>query len=159
MIKTLILGLVCLAILGCSNPKIEEKIKQDNPIAKEEFEKYQILLLELHNKERKNKKIEELKIDKSLCEYAQKHAENMANKNSLYHSKMKDLMEKSKGGVVGENVAWGQKTEQDVVDSWMLSPMHRWNILGKSYTRAGFGIAKSKDGSIYWCVVFANKEV
>lgn len=159
MKKTIICLLSCFLFLGCSNYKKEIISQPNDPIVKEEFNKSQILLLELHNKERKNKEIEELKIDKKLCEYAQKHAENMVAKNSLYHSKMKDLMKESKGSIVGENVAWGQKTEEDVVSSWMWSPTHRWNILSKSYTRVGFGIAKTEDGSIYWCVVFANKEV
>lgn len=159
MKKTIICLLSCFVLLGCSSIKKEILNQPNDPIVKEEFNKSQILLLELHNRERKNKGIEELKIDKKLCEYAQKHAENMVAKNSLYHSKMVELMKESKSRLVGENVAWGQKTEEDVVNSWMWSPMHRWNILGKSYTRVGFGMAKNDDGSIYWCVVFANKEV
>jgi len=143
--------------------KTEENYKLNEPIKKEfnrpnEFNEYEVVLLDLHNKERKNKKIKEFKLDKNLCSYAQKHAENMANKNSMYHSKMNDLMEFNKGSLVGENVAWNQKTEQEVVFSWILSPMHRYNILSKKYKTVGFGKA-SKNGSIYWCAVFSDKEV
>jgi uncharacterized protein YkwD len=148
-----------LILSGCSAPdKIVDVIPND-PIIKNEFNNSQILLLELHNKERKNKKIKELELDKNLCEYAQKHAEKMANKDSLYHSKMSDLLKASKSTSVGENIAWGQEVEIDVVNSWMWSPLHKWNILGKSFEKVGFGIAKNKDGMIYWCAVFSNKEV
>jgi uncharacterized protein YkwD len=34
--------------------------------------------------------------------------------------------------------------------------MHRWNILGSSYTKAGFGVKKDSDGRNYWCVVFSD---
>lgn len=149
----------CILLIGCANPKKQQNIIENDPIIKNEFNKSQILLLELHNKERKNKKIEELKLDKDLCEYAQKHAENMASKDSLYHSKMSELIKYSKSNNVGENIAWGQETEKDVVNSWMWSPLHKWNILGKDYKKVGFGIAKDKDGLIYWCTVFSNKEV
>jgi uncharacterized protein YkwD len=144
-------------ILGCSEPKVEKRAELNQRA--EDNNSSINLLLKLHNKERESKNIEKLTLDKNLCDYAQKHAENMVIKNSLYHSKMRDLMKESKGSIVGENIAWGQKTEQEVVNSWMWSPMHRRNILSKSYTRVGFGIAKTKDGSIYWCVVFSNKEV
>lgn len=161
MKKTFLCLISCVFILfGCTHhPKKQLDVVPNNPIVENEFNKSQILLLELHNKERKNKNIKELTLDKNLCEYAQKHAENMAKKDSLYHSKMSDLSKASESTGVGENIAWGQDTEKDVVNSWMWSPLHKWNILGKSYKKVGFGIAKNKDGLIYWCAVFSNKEV
>jgi uncharacterized protein YkwD len=149
----------CLIFSGCvEHTKSEPLVDHNEPIVKNDFSDSQILLLELHNKERKNKNLIEFVLDKELCEYAQKHAEQMSNKNFMYHSKMSDLIKISNSSLVGENVAWGQAIEKDVVNSWMRSPMHRWNILGKSYTKIGFGIAKNEDGSIYWCAVFSNKE-
>lgn len=163
MKKTLCLLMSCCLIFSsCSktNQTIEEKPRLNNPITENKFNKSQIFLLELHNKERKIRKIEQLVLDEDLCTYAQKHAETMANKNSLYHSKMSNLMKASNGAsLVGENIAWGQKTEEEVVNSWMWSPMHKLNILGKNYKKVGFGLAKNKDGKVYWCTVFSNKEV
>jgi uncharacterized protein YkwD len=122
-----------------------------------QFQDFQEKLLYLHNKERTSRGYEKLIIDKNLCEYAQKHAEYMVSKNSLTHSSMSKLMSVDKDtSVVGENIAWGQETEESVVSSWMWSPGHRWNILGSSYRRVGFGMKLDKDSRKYWCVVFSN---
>jgi uncharacterized protein YkwD len=114
------------------------------------------ILLDIHNDQRQNRSLKPLASDKQMDEYAQKHAETMAKKNRLYHSSMSDLAKAAKNGNVAENIAWGQDSEEEVVKDWMNSPGHRYNILGKSYKRAGFGMAKSKDGTPYWCAVFAN---
>lgn len=114
-------------------------------------------LLEIHNKERVSRGYKPLVLDKNLCAYAQKHASYMAEKNILVHSSMSNLQKANEdANVVGENIAWGQETEEDVVSSWMWSPGHRWNILGSSYKRVGFGMKLDKNSRKYWCVVFSD---
>jgi uncharacterized protein YkwD len=54
---------------------------------------------------------------------------------------------------MGENVAAGQRTPEEAMRSWMGSPGHRHNILGR-YTEMGVGVARSANGSLYWCVDF-----
>lgn len=123
----------------------------------EKFDKHQIKLLELHNKERESRGYKPFILDKNLCDYAEKHSKNMVSKNSLYHSNMADIRKVNpNSNWVGENVAWGQETEESVVNSWMWSPAHRWNILASSYSKVGFGIAKDSKGRIYWCSVFSD---
>lgn len=39
----------------------------------------------------------------------------------------------------GENIAYGQRTPQAVVNAWMNSNGHRANILNTSYTQIGVG--------------------
>lgn len=95
-------------------------------------------------------------MSETLCSYAQEHAEVMCKKNSLFHSSMADLQKFSGADVVGENIAWGQEDAESVVSSWMWSPMHRWNILGSSYKKVGFGVKEDRDGRKYWCVVFSS---
>ena len=63
-------------------------------------------LLDLHNKERSKKKIEELKLDDDLCEYAQNYSKEMLSKNKLEHSNIKNVGAK----FVAENIAYGQET-------------------------------------------------
>ena len=41
---------------------------------------------------------------------------------------------------VGENIAMGQTSAQQVMDGWMNSPGHRANILNGSYTHIGVGL-------------------
>ena len=92
-----------------------------------------------------------------MCSYAQTHSDKMASRNSLYHSNMGDLMDVNNDAMfVGENIAWGQKSEKEVVKSWMNSRGHRKNILNNQYEKVGFGLQKDSKGRIYWCAVFSN---
>ena len=51
----------------------------------------------------------------------------------------------------GENIAYGQRTPQAVVNAWMNSSGHRANILNASYTQIGVGyVAKGN----YWTQMF-----
>lgn len=52
-----------------------------------------------------------------------------------------------------ENIAAGQITPEEVVASWMNSPMHRDNILG-NYTYVGVGISADASGCLYWAQCF-----
>lgn len=51
----------------------------------------------------------------------------------------------------GENIAYGQRTPQEVVNGWMNSSGHRANILSSSYTQIGVGYVAN--GS-YWTQMF-----
>lgn len=111
-------------------------------------------LLKLHNKQRELKGRIGLQIDPYLCQYAQNHSEWMAKKNNLKHSDISALM--GKYSTAGENIAWNQKTEIEVVDSWMKSPGHRDNIMNRSFTKVGFGVAYNSHGEPYWCTCFGG---
>lgn len=152
--KYLLVGvaLLFIATVAFQFPEPEkDKINQTK-----RYPEFALKLLELHNKERVYWGYKPLEIDANLCEYAQDHAEKMANGKGLKHSSMSELQKASGAGLVGENIAWGQETEVDVVNAWMWSPGHRWNILGSGYEKVGFGISKDKNDRNYWCVVFSD---
>ncbi len=54
----------------------------------------------------------------------------------------------------GENIAYGQRTPQEVVNAWMNSSGHRANILSRSYSQIGVGFARNKNGTAYWTQMF-----
>jgi uncharacterized YkwD family protein len=54
----------------------------------------------------------------------------------------------------GENIAAGQRTPQEVVNSWMNSPGHRANILNRNYTKIGVGYASGGEYGTYWTQMF-----
>ena len=61
---------------------------------------------------------------------------------------------------VGENIARGQSTVNEVMDGWMASDEHRANILSKVFTDAGFGLAigRNKGGfQVIWVEVFGRR--
>ena len=51
----------------------------------------------------------------------------------------------------GENIAYGQRTPQAVVNAWMNSSGHRANILNSSYTQIGVGYVAQGN---YWTQMF-----
>ena len=57
----------------------------------------------------------------------------------------------------GENIAMGQKTPSEVMNSWMNSSGHRANILNSTYTELGVGIQKDSNGTIYWTQMFIGR--
>ena len=55
----------------------------------------------------------------------------------------------------GENIAYGQRSPEEVVNGWMNSPGHRANILNGSFGKIGIGVYQS-GGVIYWSQLFTN---
>ncbi|MFJ4338380.1 sigma-70 family RNA polymerase sigma factor [Streptomyces sp. NPDC088915] len=56
----------------------------------------------------------------------------------------------------GENIAMGQQTAEQVMESWMNSPGHRANILNCSFKELGVGL-HTGDGGPYWTQVFGAR--
>lgn len=54
----------------------------------------------------------------------------------------------------GENIAWGQKTPEEVVTAWMNSEGHRANILNSKYTKIGVGYYENSAGRDFWTQLF-----
>lgn len=55
----------------------------------------------------------------------------------------------------GENIAWGQRTPEAVVNAWMNSEGHRANILNKNYTAIGIGYYLN-GSTPYWAQLFTS---
>jgi len=90
---------------------------------------------------------------------AQGHAADMASKNYFSHtskdgSSVADRV--SRRGydwrAVGENIAAGQRSAEDVMDSWLRSAGHCRNIMSPSYTELGVGYATTSRRTYptYW---------
>lgn len=56
----------------------------------------------------------------------------------------------------GENIAWGQKTPQQVMQVWMNSSSHKANILGANFTKIGVGCYIDGSGAVYWTQMFIS---
>ena len=53
----------------------------------------------------------------------------------------------------GENIAYGQRTPQQVMNAWMNSSGHRANILNEDFTTIGVGYTVI-NGTAYWAQLF-----
>lgn len=54
----------------------------------------------------------------------------------------------------GENIAYGQKTPEQVMQGWMNSSGHRANILNANYKSIGVGHYQNASGVSYWTQLF-----
>lgn len=54
----------------------------------------------------------------------------------------------------GENIAWGQKSPEAVMQAWMNSEGHRANILNKNFTKIGVGYYQNASGRNFWTQLF-----
>ena len=54
----------------------------------------------------------------------------------------------------GENIAWGQKSPEQVMNGWMNSDGHRANILNKNFKNIGVGYYQDENGVNHWVQLF-----
>ncbi|CEK33057.1 CAP domain-containing protein [Paraclostridium sordellii] len=127
------------------------------------FANFQKEVLDLVNVERSNRGLQPLKFNSELSNVATLKSQDMIDKNYFDHTSPTygspfDMMKKF--GIsyraAGENIAMGQKTPQEVMNSWMNSDGHRKNILNPDFTELGVGIA-SNGSSLYWTQMFIGK--
>jgi len=101
-------------------------------------------VIERTNSQRVRHGLRPLRVDAHLVRSARRHTAWMTNSNSLTHTSQP----------VGENIAMGQSSSAEVINSWMNSSGHRANILNPGYTRIGVAAYVTRGGTIYWCQQF-----
>jgi uncharacterized protein YkwD len=106
-----------------------------------------------------NASCEPLTVDDRLTAAAQGHSDDMAAHDYFSHTSLNGATAQDRAeaagftGLVGENIAAGQTTADDVMAAWMASEGHRANILNCDYTVIGVGL--NEDGW-YWTQVFGT---
>lgn len=58
--------------------------------------------------------------------------------------------------VIGENLAAGQKSPEEVMAAWMNSPGHRANILDPRFTQLGVAVRSGGQYGLYWVQEFGK---
>ena len=85
-----------------------------------------------------------LAYDPWLQQQARNHTAWMTNSHSMVHT----------SAPVAENIGMGQRSADEIVNTWMNSSGHRANILNGSYRRIGACAYTATDGTIFWCEEF-----
>ena len=108
-------------------------------------------VFQLTNVERENHGVPPLQWNNILGAAARAHTEDMVRNNFLSHtgSDRSDLGQRvTRAGYtwssVAENIAEGQRSPEEVINSWMNSPGHRANILNPNLIHLGVGYAADK---------------
>jgi uncharacterized protein YkwD len=117
----------------------------------------------LINKERTRAGCVAVRTDERMRTAARRHSADMAAYNYFSHtgrngSSFVDRLAAAgypRNKAAGENIAYGYKTAQAVVDAWMKSPGHRSNILNCSAKATGVGLAY-RGKTAYWTQEFGR---
>lgn len=117
-------------------------------------------VVELVNSERAKAGCAPLKANEKLTEAARAHSQDMADHRNMSHtgsdgSGPGERIERAgyEWRTYGENVAYGYRTPESVMDGWMSSPGHKRNILNCSFEEIGVGLAQPGD---YWTQTFGT---
>jgi uncharacterized protein YkwD len=113
------------------------------------------------NAARKKAGLRPLKSNALLDKPAQLHAEDMLARGYFAHRSPSGttVRERARSAgykwrSIGENIAFGQTSVDEVMETWLGSPGHRKNILTDDFTALGVGIAMGlgPDGKyqVYW---------
>ncbi|THA62615.1 sigma-70 family RNA polymerase sigma factor [Streptomyces sp. A0958] len=113
-------------------------------------------VLALVNTERAKEGCAPVSGNAQLAAAAQRHSADMAAQDYFSHTSQDgsgpgDRITAAgyRWSTYGENIAKGQRTPADVMNSWMNSPGHRANILNCSFKELGVGVQESA-GGIVW---------
>lgn len=115
------------------------------------------------NAARRKAGVPPVKANGDLDEAAQRHSEDMLARNFFAHQSPSGatVRERSRAAgyrwrTIGENIAEGQLSIQEVMDTWMRSPGHRRNILDPGFKELGVGLAMGPSGGTYRVVWTQN---
>ena len=121
----------------------------------------ELMTLAETNRPRAEAGIARLAPDPTLMRLAREHAATMARLNQRGHDldgrtfTERIAASKLRLAKVAENVAQGQQSPRQAVESWLMSPGHRANLLDPVLTHVGVATAVAADGTRYWVQVFA----
>lgn len=125
-----------------------------------ELSNYADQVLKLVNQERAKAGLPALTTNKTLQAAANKRAQEI--KQSFSHTRpngSSPFTVLNEYGIsyksAGENIAYGQKTPEAVMNAWMNSSGHRANILKNGFGKVGIGVYKV-NGVLYWTQLFTN---
>ncbi len=126
-------------------------------------------VLELTNEFRAQNNLPGLTLNAELNATAQNHSADMANKDYFSHTGKNGSKPWDRAKLIGyearamgENIAAGQTTPEQVVQGWINSPGHRANLLNASFTELGVGYyflandTGSTNYNTYWTQVFGS---
>jgi uncharacterized protein YkwD len=132
-----------------------------------DLERVRAEMLARVNEARKKAGLAPLRSNALLDKAAQRHAEDMLARGYFAHESPegKTVRERAKAAgydwrAIGENVAEGQFSVDEVMDTWLRSPGHRRNILDPDFKELGVGLALGRSGEAYrvvWTQAFGTR--
>jgi uncharacterized protein YkwD len=124
-------------------------------------------ILDRVNAERRRAGVAALRANERLDLAAQRHAEDMLARGYFAHAspEKRTVRDRARAAgynwwMIGENIAEGQFSVDEVMDTWMKSPGHRRNILDPGFKELGSGVALGRSNGTYrilWAQAFGTR--
>ena len=135
---------------GCHTPGNEDSLRSR--------------LLDLINQERTSRGLEAVTLNPQLNQMATTYGCDMIDGHFFSHTNPYTGEEPGQRALnagyiylaVGENLAGGQTSPDQVMAEWMASPLHRQNILAAQWREAGLGVRTGGEHGVYWILEFGN---
>lgn len=131
------------------------------PLTDESITSFEQQVIDLTNEKRTSRGLKPLTANWELSRVARYKSQDMVNNKYFSHTSptygspfnmIKNFGIKYRSA--GENIAYGQRTPEQVVNSWWNSAGHRANMLNANYTDIGVGYVSNGN---YWTQMFIQK--
>ena len=111
---------------------------------------YEARIVSLVNVERAAAGLAPLRVSACADRYAEDWSATMARTSAFRHRPaLRTVLTGCRAGAVGENIAAGAVTADQMVAMWMRSPGHRANILSSRFTHLGVAAVRTATGRQY----------
>lgn len=115
-------------------------------------------VLEEVNNYRESIGIKPLQLMNLISTVANSHTQYMAETGCVNHDKFSERLEllrqTANAKSVGENVAFGYHTAEEVVCAWLASESHRDQIENPSFTHFGISSIANEQGRLFYTQIF-----
>lgn len=163
--KPILLLFMCTFLLtSCSKDSINEEVDSFDQLATKKVD-YNYSLMELEILERINiyrtvKGLNELELITEISLEAENHNSYMIDNSEVSHDNFSErasfLVTEVNAKSVSENIAYGYRTADAVVNAWLKSKDHRKNI-EKELTHFGISVKQDAEGKNYYTNIFIKK--
>lgn len=157
-----LLAFCMFSLTSCSKDSLEEIETADltTKLAPVSYSSIELDILELVNAYREQQGLSELFYLDEGSVQAATHNEHMIEGNEVCHHFFGDryqaLVNSVNAKAVSENVGFGYRTAEAVVNAWIKSDGHRKNMEGE-HTHFGISVKEGKDSQLYFTNIFVKK--
>ncbi|MFD2518951.1 CAP domain-containing protein [Salinimicrobium flavum] len=157
-----LMAISVFSLTSCSKENIEEMDSANltTKMAPVNYSSIELDVLDLVNAYRVQQDLTELLSLDEGSRQAATHNQHMIQNNEVCHddfgSRYEALVKAENAKAVSENVGFGFRTAEAVVNAWIKSDGHRENMIG-NHTHFGISVKEGKDGKLYFTNIFVRK--
>lgn len=163
-LRFVLLVLLAVSTVSCAKENIDEELNSYNHTLEEkvdfDYTEIESEILDLVNQHRKSLTLEPLEPIAEISVEAESHNFYMLEVGKVSHDnfgiRYENLVETVGAKSVSENVGYGYRTAEAVVNAWLNSDGHKKNIEG-NHSHFGVSVVDDEEGRNYFTNIFIRK--